>query len=88
MRPSPVRLVRILPRSEVTNVASKIQPLPEPVRSDTPKINIFQLLQQRKEAAGASYPSNIRFEPAVSKKDFYGVPADLRRQLRDMTKEK
>ncbi|OCH95580.1 hypothetical protein OBBRIDRAFT_538960 [Obba rivulosa] len=88
MRPSPLCLVRVLPRSEVTNALSKLKPLPEPKRSDVPKLNIFQMLQKRKEAMGESYPPNLRIELALSKHDFRGVPLETKRQLREMIKEK
>lgn len=88
MRPSPIRLVRVLPRSEVLSAVSKLKPRPPPVRSDVPKTTLIQILQKRKEAAGADYPSNIRIEPTLSKEDFRGVPAETRKQLRDLIKEK
>ncbi|PCH38658.1 hypothetical protein WOLCODRAFT_149607 [Wolfiporia cocos MD-104 SS10] len=69
MHSSLPRLVRVIPRSQLTSETAAA------------------ILMKRKEAAGDSYPSNIRIEPVITREAFKGVPHNLRKELKDLTKE-
>lgn len=84
MRPTLARLVRVLPRSQVDPA---LRPLPEPVRSDIPRLSLIEVLQKRKEEAGADYPPNIRIEAREAKTALRGLPRDARKSLANMMKE-
>lgn len=88
MHSSLPRLVRVIPRSQLTSetvAAVRTLPAPRPyVRPPT----LIEILMKRKEAAGDSYPSNIRIEPVITREAFRGVPHDLRKELKDLTKER
>ncbi|TFK81694.1 hypothetical protein K466DRAFT_329133 [Polyporus arcularius HHB13444] len=84
MRPTLVRLVRILPRSQVDPA---LRPVPQPIRSDVPRPSLIEVLQKRKEDAGADYPSNIRIESLEAKTALRGLPREARKSLAAMLKE-
>ena len=84
MRPTLVRLVRVLPRSQVD---PSLRPVPQPIRSDVPRPSLIEILQKRKEDAGADYPSNIRIEALEAKTALSGLPQESRRLLAAMLKE-
>ncbi|KAI0709032.1 hypothetical protein C8Q76DRAFT_769984 [Earliella scabrosa] len=84
MRPTLVRLVRVIPRSQVDPA---LRPLPEPVRSDVPRLSLIEILQKRKEEAGANYPPNIRIESLDTKTALRGLPREARKSLANMLKE-
>ncbi len=84
MRPTLVRLVRILPRSQVDPA---LRPVPPPIRSDVPRPSLIEVLQKRKEDAGADYPSNIRIEGLEAKTALRGLPREARKSLAAMLKE-
>lgn len=37
---------------------------------------------------GGAYPSNIRIEPILTKATFEGVPAEARKELKELLKER
>ncbi|KAI0361927.1 hypothetical protein OH77DRAFT_4377 [Trametes cingulata] len=84
MHPTLARLVRILPRSQVDPA---LRPVPAPARSDIRTPSLIELLQKRKEEAGADYPSNIRIESLEAKTALRGLPRDARKKLAQMLKE-
>ncbi|EJF65708.1 hypothetical protein DICSQDRAFT_165417 [Dichomitus squalens LYAD-421 SS1] len=84
MRPTLVRLVRVVPRSKVDPA---LRPIPEPVRSDVPRPSLIEVLLKRKEEAGADYPPNIRIEALKAKTALRGLPRDARKTLAAMLKE-
>ncbi|KAI0336365.1 hypothetical protein GY45DRAFT_393216 [Cubamyces sp. BRFM 1775] len=84
MRPTLARLVRVLPRSQVDPA---LRPVPAPIRSDTPKASLIEILQKRQEEAGADYPSNIRIEALEAKTALRGLPREARKTLAAMLKE-
>ncbi|KAI0703571.1 hypothetical protein BC835DRAFT_970103 [Cytidiella melzeri] len=86
MRPSLPRLVRIIrDRAAEGTLAA---PLPEPIRSDVRPPTLIQALLKRKEDQGSSYPPNIRIESALPKHALKNVPADIRKELLSVTKER
>ncbi len=84
MRPTLARLVRVVPRSKV---APALRPIPIPVRSDVARSSLIEVLQKRKEEAGADYPPNIRIEALEAKTALRGLPRDARQSLAAMLKE-
>ncbi|KAI0273826.1 hypothetical protein BC834DRAFT_815884 [Gloeopeniophorella convolvens] len=90
MRPSLPRLVRVVPRSTFT---APERGLPSPkIYGELPREvrkppTLIEALLKQKEAAGASYPSNIRIEPVVSKKTFSGVKRELVPSVKAILKE-
>ncbi|KAH9854068.1 hypothetical protein C2E23DRAFT_819430 [Lenzites betulinus] len=84
MHPTLARLVRILPR---TQVDPALRPLPAPVRSDLPSLSLIEVLQKRREEAGADYPANIRIESLEAKTALRGLPRDARKKLAHMLRE-
>ncbi|KAI0797836.1 hypothetical protein C8Q75DRAFT_739815 [Abortiporus biennis] len=89
MRPTLVRLVRIIPRSQLVgdSASSKpIRPLPGPVRSDVKKPTLIELLQERSKAA--DFPANIRIEPVVPRNAFRDVAPEVRSELKELLKER
>lgn len=84
MRPTLVRLVRVVPRSKVDPA---LRPIPAPIRSDVVRPSLIELLQKRKEEAGADYPSNVRIEALEAKTALRGLPRDARKNLAAMLKE-
>jgi len=89
MRPSLPRLVRVIPRSQLSKeTVTKVKALPEPVRSDIRQPTLMELLQKRKEEACDSYPSNIRIEPPIAKAPFKDLPAHVRAELRELARER
>ncbi|KAI0637128.1 hypothetical protein C8Q77DRAFT_549589 [Trametes polyzona] len=85
MHPTLARLVRVLPRSQVDPA---LRPLAAPARSDVlTRPSLIEILQKRKEEAGADYPSNIRIESLEAKTALRGLPRDARRKLAQMLKE-
>ena len=84
MRPTLVRLVRVIPRSQVDPA---LRPIPEPIRSHVPRPSLIEILQKRKEEAGADYPQNIRIEALEAKTALRGLPRDARKTLATMLKE-
>ena len=84
MRPTLVRLVRVVPRSQVDPA---LRPIPQPVRSDIPKPTLIEVLQKRKEEAGEAYPSNIRIEALETKTALRGLPREARKTLATMLRE-
>ncbi|KAI0057095.1 hypothetical protein BV25DRAFT_1831469 [Artomyces pyxidatus] len=90
MRPSLPRLVRILPRTAVTPTSGRPRPriydeLPKEARQITPLIDV---LQKRKQEAGAAYPPNIRIEPVISKRTFRGLKGEAIAPLRQVLRER
>ncbi|KAF9803782.1 hypothetical protein IEO21_09570 [Rhodonia placenta] len=89
MRPTLVRLVRILPRNQLAQEQIiRVKPLPEPVRSDVRPPSLIEVLLKRKEVAGSDYPSNIRIEPPLTKASYKGVPTEIRADLREVVRER
>ena len=84
MRPTLVRLVRVVPRSQVDPA---LRPIPQPIRSDAPRPPLIEILQRRKEEVGESYPANIRIEGLEAKKALQGLPREARKTLANMLKE-
>ncbi|TFY70521.1 hypothetical protein EVG20_g2478 [Dentipellis fragilis] len=90
MRPSLPRLLRIVPRSAVTPQAARkrvkiYEEIPKELRVQP---TLLQVLQKRRDEAGADYPPNIRIEPVVSKQTFSGVKPDAREPLRNVLRER
>ena len=91
MRPSLPRLVRILPRSQLSaELPSSAPPrvMPGPHRHDTHKITLIEMLQQRKKKAGTKFPTNIRIEPVVPKQALKNVSSETRQELKELLKER
>ncbi|KAI0340502.1 hypothetical protein BDW22DRAFT_1359881 [Trametopsis cervina] len=88
MRASVPRLVRVIPRNRVAAQAPFAAPIPEPVRSDIKSVSLIEALLKRKAEQGASYPPNIRIEPVIHKKALKNVPADVRKELLEITRER
>ncbi|KAI8998793.1 hypothetical protein BD414DRAFT_512363 [Trametes punicea] len=84
MRPTLARLVRVLPRSQVDPA---LRPAPAPARSDIHQPSLIEILQKRKEEAGADFPSNIRIEALEAKTALRGLPREARKTLAAMLKE-
>jgi hypothetical protein len=90
MRPSLVRLVRILPRSAVA-LPEHCRPPPR-IYEELPKElrkspSLLEILLKEKEDAGLNYPPNIRIEPVVSRKTFAGVKRDLVAPMKAILRE-
>ncbi len=91
MRPTIPRLLRIIPRSQLTAESPSlkpIRPLPSPVRSDVKHPTLIQVLQKRQKDAGEDFPPNLRIEPELTKKVFRGIPAEIREGLKAVVRER
>ena len=88
MRPSLPRLVRVLPRSQLRPEELRTLPIAQPIRSDVKRPSLIELLQKRKAEAGSDYPSNIRIEPALTKKTFTGMKKEHIVDLKALLKER
>lgn len=85
MRPSAVRLARIIPRTQLPPHATVITP----VKQEAPKQNkLLEELQQRKLVAGAAYPSNVRLEPVVHKAAYKRLTKQTREELKSFVRER
>lgn len=90
MRATIPRLVRVVPRSKLATEyasVSVVRPLLEPAPS-VKQPTLIDVLLKRKAEMGADYPSNIRIEPVLTKETFEGVPADTRKELKELLKER
>ncbi|TFK25046.1 hypothetical protein FA15DRAFT_618489 [Coprinopsis marcescibilis] len=87
MRPTVVRLVRVLPRSALHLGKQKVIPRPKPQYEDLNKPTTLDILLKQKETAGDAWPSNIRIEPVVKKQAFRQVQPKLRPYLKKMLRE-
>ncbi|KAA1474846.1 hypothetical protein DENSPDRAFT_841493 [Dentipellis sp. KUC8613] len=89
MRPSFPRLLRIVSRSAVTSQTVRrvkiYEEIPKELRV---RSTLLEVLQKRRDDAGADYPPNIRIEPMVSKQTFSGVKPDAREPLRNVLRER
>lgn len=88
MRPSLVRLVRVIPRSQLRPEDLRTVPISQPVRSDEVRPTLIELLQKRKADAGSDYPPNIRIEPTLTKKTFSGMKKEHIVELKALLKER
>ena len=85
MRPSAVRLARIIPRAQLPSNLNVITP----VRQEALKQNrLMEELLRRKQEAGAAYPPNIRLEPTVSKVAYKRIRKETREELKDLVRER
>lgn len=84
MRPSLRRLVHIIPREALKVSERKIIPRPIHSQEEFKQLTTIDLLFQQKEQAGESWPSNIRLERAVRKRELKRVRPDLRVILKKM----
>ncbi|EJU03767.1 hypothetical protein DACRYDRAFT_105922 [Dacryopinax primogenitus] len=89
MRPTPASLARILPRSSVPRKLVRPELRPQPNKANAPTL-ISKLLEQKRETirAGQKWPANLRIEEPLTRKDWVGVPRDLRAELKKLVKEK
>ncbi|KAF9452847.1 hypothetical protein P691DRAFT_149678 [Macrolepiota fuliginosa MF-IS2] len=88
MRPSVVRLVRIIPRKALDPAAAKVVNAPPPQIQEIQQPTVLDLLRKQRETAGAEWPANIRIEPVVKKEAFKPVQAEVRTQLKKLLKER
>ncbi|KAI4519188.1 hypothetical protein K525DRAFT_258731 [Schizophyllum commune Loenen D] len=87
MRATAVRSLEVIKKSVLENgvrVIPRIQPLTRATREPT----VLELLQERRKAAGAQWPANIRLEPAVPKTALVDVERHARRKLKLLTRER
>ena len=84
MRPTLSRLVQIIPREALNVPKRKIIPRPIHSQEEFKQPTTFDLLLQQREKAGESWPSNIRLERAVRKKELKPVRPELRVTLKKM----
>ncbi|KIY65722.1 hypothetical protein CYLTODRAFT_399979 [Cylindrobasidium torrendii FP15055 ss-10] len=85
MRPSPARLIRLVPRSSVSGAKKFVPALDQ--RPIVKPPTLIETMQARQQAAGSNWPANIRIEPVVRREDFKGVPKKTRAQLLAMMRE-
>ncbi|EIM82466.1 uncharacterized protein STEHIDRAFT_124573, partial [Stereum hirsutum FP-91666 SS1] len=85
MRPSLPRLIRIVPRATITAPEAIIEEVP---RELTKRPTLYEILSKRRIDAGASYPSNIRLEPPLTKEMFAAVKPWKVRPLKNMVRER
>lgn len=88
MRPSLPRLIRILPRATITAPEVQARIIEEVPRELTKRPTLYEILSKRKNDAGASYPSNIRLEPPLTKEMFAAVKPWKVRPLKNMVRER
>ncbi|KAL1748615.1 hypothetical protein HDZ31DRAFT_29291 [Schizophyllum fasciatum] len=87
MRATAIRSLEVISRSVVdkgVRVTPRLQPLSRATREPT----VMQLLEKRREAAGAQWPANIRLEPAVPKVALVDVERQARRKLKLLLRER
>lgn len=91
MRATLPRLVRVVTRSQLAaenTSANIVQPVLPRMRPHHVEPSIIQSLLERKASMGGAYPSNIRIEPILTKATFEGVPAEARKELKELLKER
>lgn len=89
MRPTLPRLVRVLHKSQLVEQGIPLKrAIPEPVRSDVKQPTLIQVLLNRKNEAGADYPSNIRIEPELKMAHYRRMPKEAGMQLKELAREK
>lgn len=88
MRPTIPRLIRILPRSSVVAEQAQAKIIEQAPRELLKPPSLYEVLLKRKNEAGASYPSNIRLEPPLTKDMFAEVKPWKVRPLKEMMKER
>ncbi|KAF8316646.1 hypothetical protein DL93DRAFT_2077923 [Clavulina sp. PMI_390] len=87
MRPSPLRLVQILPRHVVAKTSNVVaRPHVAPAAAAP---SLIAELAERQKLAGASWPSNLRIEQFEDEKaDWKGYTDGVRTELREFVREK
>lgn len=89
MRPSAVRLIRIIRRQNLPQEAKdKVIPAPVPQTEELKRPSLIDILAEQKAEAGSSWPANIRLEPVVKKDAFKPVQADVRVRMKKLLKER
>jgi hypothetical protein len=88
MRPSAIRLVRIIPRKALNPATVKVLQAPAPQTEELHQPTLIDILNRQREKAGPEWPANIRLEPMVKKAAFQPVRAELRTHLRKLLKER
>ncbi|KAF9475216.1 hypothetical protein BDN70DRAFT_883975 [Pholiota conissans] len=88
MRPTARRLVRVVPRKLLNVNDAKIYNRPRPQSEDRKQPTTMDLLFQKREEAGETWPENLRLEPQLKKIVFKEVDPKLRTVLKAMTKER
>ncbi|EIN07698.1 hypothetical protein PUNSTDRAFT_70013 [Punctularia strigosozonata HHB-11173 SS5] len=87
MNPTAARLVRIIPRAQLPPaVQASDSVVPALTRHPKP-VTLIERLQQRQEAQGANWPSNIRLEPELGKRTFKNVRSEYREKFKKFLKE-
>lgn len=87
MRPTLTRLFRIIPREALKDSERKILPRPTSQRVEYQKPTTMDALFEQKESAGDAWPSNIRLERAVKKKELAKVKPEFRVPIKKLLKE-
>ncbi|KAF5324796.1 hypothetical protein D9611_004494 [Ephemerocybe angulata] len=87
MRPTLTRLVRIIPRDALKVSERKILPRPTSQQVEHDKPTTMDILFQQQEQAGERWPSNIRLERAVRKKELAEVRPEFRVPIKKLLKE-
>lgn len=88
MRPTPSRLIRVVPRKLLNVSDQKIIARPTPQTTDKLQPTLMDIMMKRKEEAGDSWPANLRLEPQLTSKVFKAVQPGFRSTMRRMTKER
>ena len=88
MRPTPSRLIRVVPRKLLNISDQKIIARPTPQTTDKLQPTLMDIMMKRKEEAGDSWPANLRLEPQLTSKVFKAVQPGFRSTMRRMTKER
>jgi hypothetical protein len=88
MRPTPTRLIRVVPRKLLNVSDQKIIARPTPQTADKLQPTLMDIMMKRKEEAGDSWPANLRLEPQLTSKVFKAVQPGFRSTMRRMTKER
>ncbi|KIP09256.1 hypothetical protein PHLGIDRAFT_338585 [Phlebiopsis gigantea 11061_1 CR5-6] len=90
MRATVPRLVRVVTRSQLSEIPSRtvVQPLQPQQRSDIAQPSLIETLLKRKASLGDKYPSNIRIEPVLTRDTFKDVPTGTIKELKELLKER
>lgn len=86
MRPTLAKAMRVIPRKNVRVPAKKIRTMDRQDK-DLSRGSLIDVLLQRKEEAGASYPQNIRIERPLYARHYEGVRPEFKHRLKDLVKE-
>jgi len=85
MRPSAPSFLRLVKRSELPKAKSVVLPAPALPAVQVKPPTLQEVLLQRQELAGESWPLNLRIEPFLSKAVFRGVSRTVRSRLKRIT---